>query len=93
MRQIFICAPMSNKIEMTITNPKLESNCLVKTVVWVRKPGPIADVAIKKAAPVIAEVWLVFFKINLFKLYAHSRFQAIYIEHEYVDGVEIRLSV
>ncbi|MEY3676698.1 MAG: hypothetical protein RJB67_1188, partial [Bacteroidota bacterium] len=26
----------------------------VKTVVWVKNPGPIADVAIKKAAPIIA---------------------------------------
>jgi hypothetical protein len=52
--QIFNCAPMSNSIDNKITKPKLASSCCVKTVVWVRNPGPIADVAIKKAAPIIA---------------------------------------
>ena len=34
-----------------MTNPKLAANCAVNTVVWVKKPGPIDEVAIKKAAP------------------------------------------
>jgi hypothetical protein len=34
-----------------MTKPKLAANCCVNTVVWVRKPGPIAEVAIKQAAP------------------------------------------
>ena len=42
---------MSNSIEQRITNPKLVTNCCVKTVVWVMNPGPIAEVAIRKAAP------------------------------------------
>jgi len=37
-------------MEIKITNPKLASKLLVKTAVWVRKPGPMADVAIRKAA-------------------------------------------
>jgi hypothetical protein len=39
----------------------------VNTVVWVKKPGPIADVAIKKAAPVIAEEEAIFFNGQLFE--------------------------
>ena len=35
-----------------ITKPKLVNSSCVKTVVCVIKPGPIADVAIRKAAPV-----------------------------------------
>jgi hypothetical protein len=41
---------MSKIMEIKITNPKLASKLLVKTAVWVRKPGPIAEVAIRKAA-------------------------------------------
>ena len=52
--QIFNCAPMSNSIDSRITKPKLASSCWVKTVVCVKNPGPIAEVAIKKAAPNIA---------------------------------------
>jgi hypothetical protein len=35
--------------------PKLASNCRVKTAVCVRKPGPMADVAIKKAAAAMGD--------------------------------------
>ena len=42
---------MSSKTETRITNPKLVSSCWVNTVVCVRKPGPIEEFAIKKAAP------------------------------------------
>jgi hypothetical protein len=52
--QTFNCAPMSNSIDSRITKPKLASSCCVNTVVCVKKPGPIAEVAIKKAAPNIA---------------------------------------
>ncbi len=38
-----------------MTNPKLVERSEVNLAVWVKKPGPIADVAIKKAAPKIAE--------------------------------------
>ena len=67
MRQIFICAPISNRTEMIITNPKLDKSCCVNTVVCVKKPGPIADVAIKKAAPVMAVEEAVFFNAQLFE--------------------------
>lgn len=46
---------MSSKIEIRMTNPKLVSNCSVNNDVCVRKPGPIAEVAIRNAAPSIAE--------------------------------------
>jgi hypothetical protein len=39
-----------------MTKPKLASKELVKTAVWVRKPGPIADVAIKNAAATMGEL-------------------------------------
>ena len=45
---------MSSNKEMRITNPKLANRSDVNFVVWVRKPGPIAEVAIKNAAPSIA---------------------------------------
>ncbi len=51
MRQTFICAKISSKTDTKITNPKLASNCSVKTVVCVKNPGPIDEVAIKNAAP------------------------------------------
>ena len=51
MRQMFNCAPMSSRIESKITKPKLASSVCVKVAVWVRKPGPMAEVAIRKAAP------------------------------------------
>jgi hypothetical protein len=50
-RQMLSCAKMSKITDSKITKPKLASNCLVKTVVCVKNPGPIAEVAIKKAAP------------------------------------------
>ena len=37
--------------EISMIKPKLVVSCWVKTVVWVRNPGPTAEVAIKKAAP------------------------------------------
>jgi hypothetical protein len=38
-------------MEISITNPKLVSSCWVNTVVCVINPGPMADVAIRNAAP------------------------------------------
>jgi hypothetical protein len=46
---------MSNNIDNSITKPKLAASCWVKTVVWVKNPGPMAEVAIKKAAPKMAD--------------------------------------
>ena len=51
MRQIFNWAPISSNKEIKITNPKLANNWLVNFVVCVINPGPIAEVAIRKAAP------------------------------------------
>jgi hypothetical protein len=45
---------MSSRIEISIANPKLAKRVLVKTVVTVKNPGPMAEVAIRKAAPVNA---------------------------------------
>ena len=42
-------------IDIRITKPKLVSNCCVNTVVCVIKPGPIAEVAMRKAAPNITD--------------------------------------
>ncbi|MEY3178438.1 MAG: hypothetical protein RJB42_679, partial [Bacteroidota bacterium] len=44
------------KIEIKMIKPKLANKVLVKTAVWVRKPGPIADVAIKNAAAIMGEL-------------------------------------
>ena len=49
---------MSTTIDSRIANAKLARNLSVKTVVWVRKPGPMADVAIRKAAPISGDVRL-----------------------------------
>ncbi len=51
-------APISNKTDIKITNPKLAISSLVNLVVWVKKPGPMAEVAIRNAAPRIAEFLL-----------------------------------
>jgi hypothetical protein len=47
-------APISSKTEIKITKPKLAINSLVNLVVCVKKPGPIAEVAMRKAAPRMA---------------------------------------
>jgi hypothetical protein len=46
---------MSSTIEIRITNPKLARSVLVNKAVCVRKPGPIAEVAIKNAAAKMVE--------------------------------------
>ena len=51
---------------MRITNPKLANNSLVNRVVCVIKPGPMADVAIKKAAPKNAPEYFEILFNNLF---------------------------
>src|SRR5688500_8828583 len=50
-RQMLSCAPRSKITDTRIAKPKLAPSCAVKTAVWVRKPGPIADVAMRNAAP------------------------------------------
>src|SRR5688572_1365018 len=59
MRHIFNCAARSSRMERRITKPKLVNSCWVKTVVCVMNPGPIAEVAIKNAAPSKADLVLV----------------------------------
>ena len=62
-------------MESKITNPKLAASCCVKTVVWVKKPGPTAEVAIKKAAPSKAEEFLrIFFDLRSGREYLLSTF-------------------
>jgi hypothetical protein len=56
MRQIFNCAAISSKMDIRMTKPKLVSSCCVNTVVCVMNPGPIAEVAIKNAAPSKADL-------------------------------------
>ena len=53
-------------MEIRITKPKLVNNWLVNKLVWVRKPGPIAEVAIRNAAPSMAEFFFIEPKENLF---------------------------
>ncbi len=52
MRQIFICTIMSIRIETKIAKANAALSLSVKTAVCVRNPGPIAEVAIKNAAPI-----------------------------------------
>jgi hypothetical protein len=42
-------------MDSKITNAKEALYCSVKTAVCVRKPGPIAEVAIMNAAPIMIE--------------------------------------
>ena len=49
-RQIFCCTTKSMIIEAKIPKPKALPNVTVKVAVCVIKPGPIAEVAIKKIA-------------------------------------------
>lgn len=51
MRHILIWAPISMMIESKMANAKLARNCCVKTAVYVKNAGPIAEVAIKKTDP------------------------------------------
>ena len=51
IRQTFTCVETSSRMAQTITAAKDERYWAVKVEVWVRKPGPIAEVAIRNAAP------------------------------------------
>ena len=51
-RHTLSCEPISKIIDVKMTKPKLASSCSVNTVVCVKNPGPIDDVAIRKAAPI-----------------------------------------
>src|SRR5690242_7209313 len=66
-RQVFNWAPMSNNTATRMTKPMLAKSWLVNTVVCVRKPGPMEELAIKKAAPIIAPV----FDFSFFMLKGH----------------------
>ena len=49
---MFICTTTSMRIDTTIAKAKAAFNLSVKTAVCVKNPGPIAEVAIKNAAPI-----------------------------------------
>lgn len=49
-----------------MTKPKLAASVFVNVAVWVRKPYPIADVAIKKAAPISNDQLPAFFPAVFF---------------------------
>ncbi len=54
---------MSINTDVRMANPNAAANRSVNTAVWVRNPGPIADVAMRNAAPrrtliVLAELFL-----------------------------------
>ena len=55
IRQIFNCAPMSSNNEIRITKPNDVKSSSVNVEVCVRNPGPMAEVAIRKAAPSMAD--------------------------------------
>jgi hypothetical protein len=48
---MFTCAARPIRTLMRMVKPKLAPYWAVKTAVWVRKPGPMADVAMSEAAP------------------------------------------
>ena len=50
-RQTFICSAMSTTIDTAIANAKAAPSWTVKVVVWVMKPGPMAEVAMRNIAP------------------------------------------
>src|SRR3954454_13806841 len=50
-RHTFSWRAMSMTIETAMPNAKAAPNCTVKAVVWVMKPGPMAEVAIRNIAP------------------------------------------
>src|SRR3954467_15555808 len=50
-RHTFSWRAMSMTIETAIANANAAPNCTVKAVVWVMKPGPMAEVAIRNIAP------------------------------------------
>ena len=52
MRQMLSCTIMSMTMETMMAKAKAAFSWSVKTVVCVRNPGPIAEVAIRKAAPI-----------------------------------------
>ncbi|BAB98400.1 hypothetical membrane protein [Corynebacterium glutamicum K051] len=54
MRHTFSCTAMSMRIDTRIANAKAAPSWLVKTAVWVRNPGPMAEVAMRKMAPIRA---------------------------------------
>ena len=49
--QMVSWAARSQSTDTRIAKPKLAPRSRVNTTVWVRKPGPMAEVAMRKAAP------------------------------------------
>ena len=54
--QMFNWVVTSSRMVATMTRANADLNCPVKVAVCVRKPGPIAEVAIRKAAPMRAVI-------------------------------------
>jgi hypothetical protein len=50
-RQAFSWSAMSMTIETAIAKANAAPSCTVKVVVWVMKPGPMAEVAMRNMAP------------------------------------------
>ncbi len=58
-RQTFSCSAMSTRIDTAMANANAAPSSTVKAVVWVMKPGPIAEVAMRNIAPSSVERVLV----------------------------------
>jgi hypothetical protein len=55
MRQMFSCTTKSMRMEARMPKAKAAPSFVVKVAVWVMKPGPMAEVAIRKIAAISAE--------------------------------------
>ena len=55
---------MSTRIEAAIANAKAAPRETVKVVVWVMKPGPMAEVAIRNIAPISVDLVLAFIAVS-----------------------------
>ena len=53
-RHTLSCTAMSTRIDRRMANAKAAPIWTVKTEVWVRKPGPMAEVAMRNMAPAMA---------------------------------------
>ena len=57
--QILVCATASMMMTQAMTKAKEARYFAVNWDVWVKKPGPMAEVAMRKAAPSFTErLWL-----------------------------------
>ena len=54
IRQMFSCTTKSIRIDARIAKANAEPSFAVKVAVWVMKPGPMAEVAMRKIAAIKA---------------------------------------